>query len=131
MIVEFTLALLPFLVGMAVLAYSSKKAVEHTVSIAANLNISPFADRLGRRVSGNRHSGDLQLYHVICHWSRRHKRRRLLWLYPSADNSYHRTHRPNRRNVQGQKRRNRRNRRLRASSPNCSHLSTRKLHQLQ
>lgn len=42
MIVEFVLAVLPFLVGMAVLAYSSKTAVEHTVSIASNLNISPF-----------------------------------------------------------------------------------------
>jgi len=42
MIVEFALAILPFLVGMAVLAYSSKKAVEHTVSIASNLNISPL-----------------------------------------------------------------------------------------
>jgi cation:H+ antiporter len=42
MIVEFALAVLPFLVGMAVLAYSSKKAVEHTVSIASNLNISPL-----------------------------------------------------------------------------------------
>jgi cation:H+ antiporter len=42
MIVEFVLAVLPFVVGMAVLAYSSKKAVEHTVSIASNLNISPL-----------------------------------------------------------------------------------------
>jgi cation:H+ antiporter len=42
MIVEFVLAFLPFLVGMAILAYSSKKAVEHTVSIASNLNISPL-----------------------------------------------------------------------------------------
>jgi cation:H+ antiporter len=42
MLVEFALAVLPFLVGMAVLAYSSKKAVEHTVSIASNLNISPL-----------------------------------------------------------------------------------------
>jgi len=42
MIVEFALAILPFLVGMAVLAYSSKKAVEHTVSIASNLSISPL-----------------------------------------------------------------------------------------
>jgi cation:H+ antiporter len=42
MIVEFVLAVLPFLVGMAILAYSSKKAVEHTVSIASNLNISPL-----------------------------------------------------------------------------------------
>ena len=42
MIVEFVLAILPFVVGMAILAYSSKKAVEHTVSIASNLNISPL-----------------------------------------------------------------------------------------
>jgi len=42
MIVEFVLAVLPFIVGMAILAYSSKKAVEHTVSIASNLNISPL-----------------------------------------------------------------------------------------
>jgi cation:H+ antiporter len=42
MIVEFALAVLPFLAGMAVLAYSSKKAVEHTVSIASDLNISPL-----------------------------------------------------------------------------------------
>jgi len=42
MIVEFALAVLPFLVGMAVLAYSSKTAVEHTVSIASSLNISPL-----------------------------------------------------------------------------------------
>jgi cation:H+ antiporter len=42
MLVEFVLAVLPFVVGMAILAYSSKKAVEHTVSIASNLNISPL-----------------------------------------------------------------------------------------
>jgi cation:H+ antiporter len=42
MVVEFVIAVLPFLVGIAVLAYSSKTAVEHTVSIASNLNVSPF-----------------------------------------------------------------------------------------
>ena len=42
MIVELVVAIVPFLAGMAVLAYSSKKAVEHTVSVASNLNISPF-----------------------------------------------------------------------------------------
>ena len=42
MIVEFASAVLPFLAGMLILAYSSKKAVEHTVNIASNLNISPL-----------------------------------------------------------------------------------------
>jgi cation:H+ antiporter len=42
MVVEFVIAVLPFLVGIAVLAYSSKTAVEHTVSIASNLNVSPL-----------------------------------------------------------------------------------------
>jgi cation:H+ antiporter len=42
MVVEFVIAVLPLLAGIAILAYSSKTAVEHTVSIASNLNVSPF-----------------------------------------------------------------------------------------
>jgi len=42
MVVEIAIAVLSFLAGMAILAYSSSKAVEHSVSIASNLNVSPL-----------------------------------------------------------------------------------------